>query len=204
MRTLRRGCIVAAGAVALTSALGGWALADAPSRTGWWNAATAGGVALPQPTTGADDLHVSQGASGPAALAAVAYDLLGTLSDATLVLKVAPSSAVGTVAVAACPTTDATWKAGGDQPIDAAPKYDCAHGVPGVTAADGTTVTFLLDAGQQAVTGGLSLALVPQDGATPFSVDFAKPDASSLSAVVETPAVSEPAPAGPAAALPPP
>ena len=29
------------------------------------------------PTTGADDLHVSQGPSGPAAYAAVAYDLFG-------------------------------------------------------------------------------------------------------------------------------
>jgi hypothetical protein len=195
---------VAAGAVALVSALGGLALADAPVRTGWWNAATAGGVALPQPTTSADDLHVSQGASGPAAFAAVAYDLAGALTDATLVLKVVPSSAVGTVDVAACPTRDGAWKAGGNQTIDTAPGYDCAAGVPGLVAADGTTVTFLIDARQQAATGGLSLAVVPKADALPFSVDFAKPDASSLSATVETPAVTDPAPAEPATALPPP
>src|SRR4051794_11707737 len=172
MRTLRRGCIVAAGAVALTSALGGWALADAPTRTGWWNAATAGGVALPQPTTGGDDLHVSEGPASPAAFAAVAYDLLGPLSDGTLVLKVVPNSAVGTVAVVACPTKDTSWKAGGNQPYDAAPAYDCSHSVAGLVAADGTSVRFLLDARQQAASGVLSLAVVPQDGATPFSVDF--------------------------------
>src|SRR6476659_7005714 len=146
-----RVCAVLAGAVALSAALGGAALADAPSRTGWWNAATAGGVALPQPTTGTDDLHVSQGPSGSAAFAAVAYDLSGTLTDATLVLKIVPTSAVGTVDVAACPTKDNAWKAGGNQPIDTAPAYDCAGGVPGLVAADGTKVTFLLDARQQAL-----------------------------------------------------
>ena len=199
MSRLRRVAAVSLGTVSLTAALGGLALADAPTKAGWWNAATAGGVALPQPTTSTDDLHVSQGPSSPAAIAAVAYDVLGTLSDATLLLKVVPSSAVGTVSVAACPTKDSTWKAGGNQPYDAAPAYDCAHGVPGVVAADGSTVTFLLDAAQQLPAGGLSLAIVPQEGATPFSVDFAKPDATSLTAQTEAPAVSAPAPAEPAA-----
>ena len=205
MRAIQRLAVVSAGAVALAASLAGLASADAPTKAGWWNAATAGGVALPQPTTSTDDLHVSEGPSGSAAIAAVAYDVVGTLSDATLVLKVVPGSAVGTIDVMACPTADTSWKAGGNQPYDAAPRYSCTRAVPGVVASDGTTVTFLLDAGQQLATGGLSVAVVPQDGALPFSVDFAKPDASSLTAQTEAPpAVSAPAPADAGTALPPP
>jgi len=175
----------------LLCAASGAALADAPTKTGWWNEASANGVALPQPTTGADNLHVQEGPSGPTAYAAVAYPLLGAVPSATLQLKVAPNSALGTPDVLACPTKDATWKAGGNQPYAARPQYDCATGVPGIRAADGTTITFLLDTRQQ-LSGSYSLALVPAPDAVPFSVDFVKPDATSLAPDVDAAPPAEP------------
>jgi hypothetical protein len=180
----------------------GTAWADAPSKSGWWNAMSAGGAALPVPTTGADDLHVSQGPNGPAAYAALAYDVLGqTVTAATLELKVVANSAVGTLDLMACPTKDASWKAGGNQPMDAAPAYDCAKGVVGAATDDLATVTFFLDAPLGLT--GYSIAIAPSPDALPFSVDFAKPDAASLTLQVDATAV-EPAPApAPAAPAPP-
>jgi hypothetical protein len=176
------------------------ASADAPTKAGWWNAASANGFALPAPTTGTDNLHVAQGPGGPTAYAAVAYDLTGqSISGATLQLKVSANSAVGTTDVMACPTKDASWKAGGNQTYDTRPAYDCAKGVHGVAAADGTTVTFLLDAAQQ-LSGAFSLAIVPAQDAVPFSIDFDKPDATSLAPELD--AAAEPAPV--AADAPPP
>ncbi|MFN2523783.1 MAG: hypothetical protein ABR614_10805 [Mycobacteriales bacterium] len=177
---MRRTCAVTAGTLCLLSALSGVASADAPTKAGWWNAVSANGFALPQPTTGADDLHVGEGPSGPSAYAAVAYDLTGqSVSGARLELTVEPDSAVGTVKVQACPTKTITWKAGGNQPYDTRPEYDCARATPGSLAADGSKVVFLLDAPAEA-SAGYSLAIVPVDGAAPFMVDFAKPGPTSL------------------------
>jgi hypothetical protein len=187
------------GLVPLVMTSSAWA--DAPARTGWWTVASAGGMALPQPTTAAEDLHVGQGPDGPSAYAAVAYDLVGqTVSGATLQLKLVPNSALGTVALVACPTKAASWKAGGNQAYDTAPAYDCANGEPGMLAADGTGVTFFLDAPLGGT--GYSLAIVPAPGAAPFSVDVVKPDAVSLAAQVEAPAV-EPGPVAAEAPAPP-
>jgi hypothetical protein len=195
---MRRTCAVTVGTLGLLSALSGVAAADAPTRSGWWNAASANGVALPQPTTGGDDLHVGQGPNGPTAYAAVAYDLTGqAVSGGRLELKVVPNTAVGTIEVQACPTKTATWKAGSDQPYDTRPEYDCGRPAPGALAPDGTSVTFLLDAPAEAL-GGYSLAIVPVEGAAPFLVDFAKPDATSLTPEValeqpaEQPAAEDP------------
>jgi hypothetical protein len=179
----------------------GAAAADAPTKAGWWNALSGGGAALPAPTTGADDLHVSQGPNGPAAYAALGYDVFGqTVTAATLELKVVANSAVGTLDLMACPTKDTSWKAGGDQPMDAAPQYDCAKGVVGAASADLSTVTFFLDAPLSST--GYSIAIVPSAGALPFSVDFAKPDAATLTLQVTAPEVA-PAPAVQPAAPPP-
>ncbi len=158
---------------------------------------------LPQPTTGADELHVSQGPARPAAYAAVSYDLTGQdVTGAVLTLTVVPDSAVGTTDVLACPTQDVAWKAGGNQPFAEAPKYDCATGLPGIRAADGTTVSFLLGPAQLLAGAGYSLAIVPAADALPFSVDFAKPDATSLAPDMPTEQPFEPtttAPPPPAA-----
>jgi hypothetical protein len=207
MKVSRRGAAVAAGGLALAPLLAlagaGPAWADAPAKAGWWNALSGGGAALPLPTTGADDLHVAQGPNGPAAYAALGYNLLGqTVSGATLELKVVANSAVGTPDLMACPTKDNAWKTGGDQPMDAAPAYDCAKGVVGAATDDLTTVTFFLDA-NQVVGADYTFAIVPSADARPFSIDFAKPDASSLTLQVDA-AAEEPAPVVEPAAPPPP
>lgn len=203
MRVRRLTAALGAGAVVCLPVLSGVALADAPVKTGWWNASSANGLSFPQPTSGADDLHVGQGPAGPSAIAAVAYDLTGqSVTGATLTLKVVADSAVGTTDVLACPTADATWKPGGNQPISTAPAYDCARGLPGIRATDGTSVSFLLGLSQQLAGGGYALAIVPAADAVPFSVDFAKPDATSLT---PDPATEEPvAPTDPDVVAPPP
>jgi hypothetical protein len=181
----------------------GAASAQPPTKAGWWNAASAGGAALPMPATAAGDLHIGQGPTGPSALAAVAYDLLGQpVSSAVLELKL--KNAVGTPTLTACVTKDASWKAAENGAIADAPAYDCSKGsVGGVLSATSDTVTFLLDAAQQ-LAGSYSLAIVPRDGAAPFQVDVEKPGPASLVAS-DFGAPAEPAPAqpAPAAAAPP-
>lgn len=174
------------------------ALADAPDRTGWWYTEAVGGSALPA-TTAADDLHVANNPSGPLAFAALGYHV-ASFSSATLTLHLVAGSEVGTPVVEACPTTDDTWKAGGDQPSDTAPTYTCAgRSVKAVVGSDsdGTTLTFRLDATQEDSPGVVSLAVVPVAGtATPFSFDVAKPSTTSLAvepeAMAAPPVTSEP------------
>ena len=206
MKPSRRWATAVAGGLGLAPLLvlsaAGSAWADAPSKAGWWNALSGGGAALPVPTTGADDLHVSQGPNGPSAFAALAYDVFGqVVTAATLELKIVPHSAVGTVDVMACPTKDTSWKAGGDQPMDSAPAYDCAKGVVGAASDDLATVTFFL-AAPPVGSSGYSVAIAPSADALPFSVDFAKPDAASLTLQVDA-AAAAPAPAVEPAAPPP-
>ncbi len=106
--------------------------------------------------------------------------------------------------MAACPTKTSTWEAGGNQPFEAGPGYDCAAGtVFGSLAADGASISFPLDSTVLPASGPLSLALAPlPDGTAPFSIDLSDP--------VYTPAEASPAagtPAAdpaPAAAAPPP
>jgi hypothetical protein len=177
------------GGVALTGALtaalvlvpGVGALAEEPERTGWWSKLSAGGAALPQPTTGDGELRISNGVDGPMAFAAVLYPGLGA-SAAVLTLQVEPDQTLGTPDLLACVTQDAQWPAGGNQPYDAAPGYDCDAGSAfGELSPDGTTLTFLLDATQQDPSGAWSLALVPTpDGSAPFSLDLEKPAADAF------------------------
>lgn len=157
------------------------AAAEEPERTGWWNRLSAGGTALPQPTTGEGELRVSNGVDGPVAYSAVLYPGLGSTS-AVLTLAVKADQTLGTPDVLACVTEDAEWSEGGNQPYDAAPAYDCDAGSAfGELSADGTTLTFLLDATQQDLAGSWSLALVPTPGGTtPFSLDLEKPAADAF------------------------
>lgn len=181
MKRARAGGVLA-GAVLLAAAFGPTAAwAAAPTKAGWWNAASAGGTALPMPTTATGDLHVGQGPNGPTAYAAVGYDLSGQqVSGAVLELKITPNSTVGTPDLTACPTKTTSWRPVDDGPIADAPTYDCStHGVAGLVSATGDTVTFLLDQAQQ-LAGGYSLAIVPSANATPFQLDLTKPGAQSL------------------------
>jgi hypothetical protein len=192
------------------------AVADAPVQTAWYNAVSGGGQAAPDPLTPAGGLHVSVASGEVLAFAAVQYTLAEG-STATIEFKISNLTATPVINPTA-PTTDpaayivacpisGTWKAGDDQPMDAAPKYDCTRSVPGNLSADSTTLTFLADSSIEAVPGQLSLAIVPvttdnipgvgtpapADTTQPFSLDINKPDASSLT-VTGTSAL--PAPAG--------
>jgi hypothetical protein len=191
-RPLAAALLVAVGLLGLAPA----AHAQSAARTGWWNTATVSGTALPS-TTAPDELHLAQGPAGQLAFAAVSYAGL-SYASAELVLHVAAGSQVGTPHVVACPTRDDTWKAGGDQPIDAAPAYDCAgRSASAVVGADkaGTTLTFLLDPTLQLAPGTTSLAVVPALGSAPFSLDLTAPNARSLSVVpVSAPVGVSPAP----------
>ena len=160
------------------------ALAESPTRTGWWNTASAGTLAAPAPTTASGGLHIGAGAGQTLAYAAVLYPLTAG-STATLTLAIDNQN--GSVAVQACPTTTTTWKAGGDQPADSAPEYSCkAIHYPGVVSDDGKTVTFTLAAVTEGTPGLLSLAIVPDDtasSAATFGLDLAKPGARSLTVI---------------------
>lgn len=177
--------------------------ADSPVQTAWYNAASGGGQAAPDPVTPAGGLHVSVASGQILAFAAVQYALAAD-SGATLEFKVSQLAATPVinptspttdpaVTVVGCPITG-TWQSGDDQPMDNAPKYDCSRSVPGNLSADQTTLTFLVDSSLETVPGQLSLAIVPVvttaipgvgtdapvDTTQPFSLDLAKPDTTSL------------------------
>jgi hypothetical protein len=166
------------------------ASALAPAKAGWWNAASAGGISAPQPTTAAGDLHIGQGPTGPTAVAAVDYELSGERPSAVLELKVRSGSTFGTAALVACPTKDRGWKAVDNGPMSAAPAYDCSRfSVPGFVSANGDTATFLLDDSQR-LSGGYSLAIVPVAASASFQVDLVKPGPESLTLTRPTPSPS--------------
>jgi hypothetical protein len=196
--------VVAAATAVAVGGSGSTAAADAPVQTAWWNAFSGGGQAAPVPTTPEGGLHVSVAPDQVLAYSAVLY-LLPEGASGTLELDVAGSASTPVVnpnspstdpaiSVVACPTTE-TWKAGDDQPMDAAPEYDCStRQFVGNLSADAKTVTFLVDDGGQLTPGQVSLAIVPRttdeapgvgtklpvDATQPYSLDFAKPDAASL------------------------
>ena len=190
-KVVSAGLLTSAGALVIAT----WptaAQADPAVRTGWWNTVSGGGQAAPSPTTPDGGLHIAVAPGQMLAYGAVLYDLAQD-ATATLELKV---SGQGTPVLAACPTKDSSWKEGGDQDASSAPAYDCSlHSYTGSVSSDGATVTFLLDGSAETTPGELSLAIVPVmtknapdpvgtelpvDATTPFSIDVAKPDVSSL------------------------
>lgn len=193
------------------------AVADAPIQTAWYNAMSGGGQAAPDPATPAGGLHVSVASGQILALGAVQY-ALAQGSTATIEFKVSNLTATPVVNptspstdpaanVVACPITG-TWKSGDDQSMDAAPKYDCTHSIPGNLSADQTTLTFFADASMESVPGQLSLAILPvvtdeipgagtpapADTTQPFSLDIAKPDTTSLTVTSSAPLPAAPVP----------
>jgi hypothetical protein len=196
------GFVATAGVTAATWP--GAAVADAPVQTAWFNAMSGGGQSAPSPTTPAGGLRVSAMPAQVLAFGTLQY-LFPAGSGGTMELKVAQSvglpainpSAQDTapvIPIVACPTKG-TWKAGDDQPTDSAPEWDCTiRQFVGSFSADGKTVTFLVDDGGQETPGVLSLAIVPVltnaapavgtplpvDTTSPFAIDFAKPEATSL------------------------
>lgn len=190
------------------------ASADAPVQVGWWNAASGGGSAAPDPATPPGGIHVSAAPGQILAFGAVLYSV-SSGDSFTLTLQIAQTA--GTGSVEACPTKTTNWKAGDDQPASDAPAYDCTTHYVGLTSSDGKSVTFLVDQNAMASTPGqLSLAILPvqtdqlpvagtdtgYDTTQPYSLDIAKPDTSSLvisgGGSTQLPA-GAPTPAGPPA-----
>lgn len=179
----------------------GVAAAEEPERTGWWHRLSAGPLVAPAPMSSPDDLRVASGVNGPAAYSALLYPTPGSTS-ATLDLKVRAGSRFGTPEVVACPTVTTDWPEGGNQPYDRAPEFDCDAGSAfGSLAADGSTMSFVLDSSTQLEPGVWSLALVPQPDSTSglFSIDFEKPAAEAFAAEAEAESGStlESGPSGP-------
>ncbi|TAL21539.1 MAG: hypothetical protein EPN99_07430 [Frankiales bacterium] len=183
-------------------------LAPEAERTAWFNAASGGGLAAPQPTTSDDDLRVAR-ALEPQAFSALLYS--GEGLRASLDLTVRAGSAQGTPDVVACPTVDTAWEDGGNQPMDAAPEYDCdASTSYGLLSEDGTTLSFGLDGAFQVEPGTWSIALVPTPGGVaagpppaaplPFTVDLEPPAAGAF--VIEQELVAPPPDQPPAVTAP--
>jgi len=206
-----------------TGVVGPSASADSPTKVGWWNTAAASGTAAPAPDTPAGGMRVSVASQETLSYGAIelplARDGSGTL---TLSVEAATGNSAEMLnAIAACPTTDDSWKAGDDQDASTAPKYDCSvHSYTGRLSSDGSSMTFLLDGSSDVSDGVLSLAIVPvhstgvpavgtdpgtgTDLTPPFAIDFNKPDNNTF--VVSNPGSSAaapapaPMPAGPPAA----
>ena len=184
--------------------------AASPDIVGWWHKAHVSSAqdpvilpALPvqvMPTTG---MLVANDPSGPFAVGAVRYR---AAAPAVLKLRIdANNENLGTPVVRACPTTT-SWDAASGGVWDRRPAYDCAKGSDGQLSADGESVSFLLgsDAG---VTGAdlptISVALVPADGSTPFTVAFEHPDEDSLVGSAVTTPTPSPGTAGEPTSAPP-
>ena len=157
-------------------------------RTAWFNAASGGGLAAPQPTTSEDDLRVVR-AVETQAFSTLLY--VGEGVRASLDLTVREGSAQGTPDVVACPTVGVDWEAGGNQPMDAAPAYDCDRSMSfAVLSEDGTTLSFGLDGAFQVQPGTWSIAVVPAPGGVdvgpppkvplPFTLDLEPPAAGAI------------------------
>jgi len=189
------------------------AAAVAPEDQAWWSEAQQ--APSPAPTvpinqaTGTN-LLVGNDPSGPNAIAAVRYNVPGTIdgepvnaatASGTLTLAVAANGTVGTPVVVACPIIS-SWQSAQGGTWDARPKYTCATSAKGAFNADTTAATFKLPPNLQARPGVFDLAIVPDPAnQTPFSVQFTAPGQGSL--VVEAsgaPASSDEGAAGGAAA----
>jgi hypothetical protein len=176
------------------------ASADTPTKVGWWNFASGGGQAAPEPDTNAGGLRVGVSSSQTLAFGAVEYSLPkdagGTLEFAITSIT-SNSNAPVVNAILACPTKDDSWKAGDDQDSSTAPAYDCStHSYVGRLSADQSTMTFQVDGSADVSDGVLSLAIVPAhstaipyigtdpgtgtDLTAPFVVNFDKPNSNSF------------------------
>jgi hypothetical protein len=192
--SMRRAVVVAAAASVGAGVLGAAAAGAAtigPDAQGWWSEAQQAPSPLPVDTVTGPNLQVGGDPTGPNAIAAVRFTMPGTINDAavdpssvaaTLTLKVAPNSTIGTPAVVACRVL------GGWQPASAGtwstkPTYNCDGAAVGALSTDKATMVFRLDPALQARPGAYDVALVPAAAnQAPFSVQFlpAGPDSLSL------------------------
>jgi hypothetical protein len=115
-----------------------------------------------------------------------------------LTLSVDPSSSIGLGSgdVIACPTSNALWASGADQPASQAAPYDCSPGVAVTGNYDSAshTISFDLTSAQEyqapaGPTGIFSLVLAPGSSPSgPFTAIFDAPGSSSFDITGESPA----------------
>ena len=176
------------------------ASADAPTKVGWWNAASGGGQSAPAPDASTGGIRVAVSSSQVTSFGAVELPLpkdgSGTLTLAITHMTGSSSQVLNDIQ--ACPTKDDSWKSGDDQPVASAPAYDCSsrHFV-GSLDSTGASMSFSVDGSADTTDGILSLAIVPvqttdlpevgtdpgtgTDLTPPFVIDFDKPGSSSFS-----------------------
>jgi hypothetical protein len=193
IRWLRAFIICGAAFLAGSLTSGVASAAATPGRVGWWNAASAGGVTAPSPTTPAGGMRIEAAGGQVTAFGAMLFNQ--TVTTAVLRLRVASKS--GSPAVQACPATNDSWNGGDDQAISAAPGYDCTTAAfRGTFNADASIVSFSITGFGQAIEDQLDLVIVPAPNpplvsSPPFVLDIAKPGPEAL-----TPARAGPTPTG--------
>src|SRR5256885_11331158 len=154
----RRGVGAIGGVIALliaqTLLFAGAARADtvAPDAQGWWSEAQQAPQPLPVNTVTGNNLEVGGDPTGPNAEAAVRYIVPGTIDGvpvdpasvpATLTLKVAPNTTVGTPAVVACPVLG-SWQPASAGSWPTKPGYNRRRSAKGTLSDDqGTSVSRL-------------------------------------------------------------
>jgi hypothetical protein len=175
--------LIALGVVQLLAADGG--RADAPTKVGWWNEAQqvpAPAPTIPSPPTSPEGgITVINAPNGPAAIGAVYYPV-ADITGATLKLSSStPIEIPEGDGLLGCLVQTPGWQAGGNQRWDTKPAIDplCT---PGNLDATGMVMTFALTGAFRDSDGAVDVALVPT-GQVPFTVNFDKPDASSLQTV---------------------
>jgi hypothetical protein len=196
-RLFAGGALIALGVAQLLTAAGG--RADAPTKVGWWNEAQqvpSPAPTLPSPPTSPEGgITVTNAPTGPAAIGAVYYPV-GDITSATLKLSSStPIEIPEGDGLLGCLVQTPGWQAGGNQRWDTKPAIDplCA---PGTLDASGMIVSFALTGAFRDSDGAVDIAILPT-GTVPFTVNFDKPDASSLQTVAapsSAAADDEPAP----------
>jgi hypothetical protein len=175
--------LIALGTILLTLGLSASPVhGQAPDQVGWWFElkTRALPVAPVVPVVPDGGMLVQQAPnSSPSAFGAVRYRTPSAAS-ATLTLAAAQGSTTTLGAPLQACATSSAWV----PPLPApgywedAPKYgkSCS---PGAVSSDGKFVAFIF--GPEFLSkGALDVAIVPKDGATPFSIAFDKPAADSL------------------------
>jgi hypothetical protein len=159
-----------------------------PDAQGWWSEAQQAPQQLPVDSVTGPNLEVGGDPTGPNAIAAVRFIVPGTIDDqavdpasvsATLTLKVAPNTTIGTPAVVACPVLG-TWVPASAGAWSTKPLYNCDHSAAGTLSDDKASMVFKLDPSLQSH-GTYDVALVPAPAnQAPFSIQFLPAGADSL------------------------
>lgn len=154
--------------------------ADPADKYGWWYKpkATKDLTAVPAPPNVAtEDFYVANDPSGPLAIGAVHFTVLGS-GDATLTLTAADQGTFVGADIGACPAKS-VWDGVFAGSWDQKPQWDAGGCQKGTPSADGKTMTWTLNSAFVPSPGEYDAVLVPQ-GSVPFSVVIDQPGDGAL------------------------